>query len=126
MSRLGDNIRLTVSREHRGALREIFTRALGCEAIEPPGVAGLEVYRFRGGGGVGVYYVEPEGALPPADLRHAAWLEFCVEDPEATRATLAEMGLEPFEYQDRAHHYYAAPGGQVFRLAPTSTGEGAA
>ncbi len=117
MIRLGDNIRLTVSREHREALRELFTRGLGCSVIQPPGAADLEVYRLGEGGGIGVYYVDPGAALAPADLRLAAWLELKVEDPEATRAALEELGHRPFTYQDRAHHYFAAPGGQVFRLA---------
>ena len=126
MTRLGDNIRLTVSHEHRGALRQLFSEGLGCEIFQPPGAADLEIYRLAGGGGVGVYYVEPEGALAPADLRRAAWLEFRVEDPEATAAALAKLGLQPFDYEDRSHRYYAAPGGQVFRLAATKVGESAA
>ena len=36
----------------------------------------------------------------------------------ATKARLGELGIAPFEYNDRTHTYFQAPGGQVFRLAP--------
>jgi hypothetical protein len=45
------------------------------------------------------------------------WLEFDVEDEKATAAKLEVLGIRSFEYFDKAHKYFQAPGGQAFRLA---------
>jgi hypothetical protein len=55
--------------------------------------------------------------LSPAQHLHAVWLEFEVDDVDRVRNELARLGIEPFDYEDQAHPYFQAPGGQVFRLA---------
>ncbi len=116
MNKIGNNVRITVARGHRPALARMFTEALGCSVIQPPGATDMEVFLFEGGG-IGAYYVDDDRALTPAQARDGAWLEFLVADPEEARVALAAQGIEPFEYHDREHLYFAAPGGQVFRLA---------
>jgi hypothetical protein len=54
--------------------------------------------------------------MPEQHLR-AIWLEFEVNDVDRATAGLADLGIEPLEYEDETHPYLQAPGGQVFRLA---------
>lgn len=122
MSKIGNNVRLTIGREHRDAIGALFKDVLGCTPLTPPGTTDVEVFLFDGGGGIGAYYVDAEQALSATAARDGAWLEFLVDDPEATRVKLAGLGIEPFEYHDREHMYFAAPGGQVFRLGQTAKG----
>ena len=62
MSEIGSNTRLTVAHEHRAALARMFTEALGCQVMRPPGAKDMEVFVF-GRGGVGAYYVDGDAAL---------------------------------------------------------------
>ena len=62
-------------------------------------------------------YVDPSQALTPEQHFKAIWLEFEVEDEKATVAKLEAHGMRPFECFKKAHNYFQAPGGQVFRLA---------
>jgi hypothetical protein len=76
-----------------------------------------EVFTFEGGASVAFFYVPADQALTPPQHLQAIWLEFEVEDVARTTDALARLGIEPFEYEDRTHPYFQAPGGQVFRLA---------
>jgi hypothetical protein len=77
----------------------------------------VEVFTFEGGGSIGCFYVPSDQALTTPQHLEAIWLEFEVDDVAATTAALADVGIEPFEYEDPTHPYFQAPGGQVFRLA---------
>ena len=78
----------------------------------------VEIFTFVNGSGIGVFfYVDPDQVLTPEQHLKAIWLEFEVEDENATAAKLEALGMRSFEYFDRAHKYLQAPGGQVFRLA---------
>lgn len=114
-ARIGPNHRLSVSRTLRDATRALYEGALGAARESPR--PGVDVFTFDGGTGIGVFYVDPDEALTPAQHRSAIWLEFEVDDEPAVVAALAALGLHPFEYFDTTHRYFQAPGGQVFRLA---------
>jgi hypothetical protein len=77
----------------------------------------LEVFTFANGSGIGVFYVDAGEALTPEQHMKAIWLELEVDDEPAAAAGLAKLDMHPFEYFDKEHKYYQAPGGQVFRLA---------
>ena len=100
----------------------MFQTVLGATKSSTGGAAipprpDLEVFEFEDGSSIGVFYVSADNTLTPEQHMAAIWLEFEVEDIAQTTAALAALGIEPFEYEDRAHHYFQAPGGQVFRLA---------
>jgi hypothetical protein len=77
----------------------------------------LDIFTFENGASIATFYVPAEQTLSPSEHLRAIWIEFEVEDvPRVTRA-LAHLGIEPFDYEDRSHPYFHAPGGQVFRLA---------
>ena len=116
MTVFGKNMKWTVDRAYRDRVRALFLEGLGASQPEggPPHV---ELYRLSDGFQIGIFLVDEAEAPRAEDLKKQPWLEFIVEDVEATAAKLAELGIEEVSYFDKAHHYYAAPGGPVFRLA---------
>jgi hypothetical protein len=115
MTTFGKNMRITVAKNHRALLRQMFTEALGCALKTPKD--DLDVYAFPDGFGLGAYFVDASEALTQADHRKAPWLEIFVDDPEKATSALRALGIEPFEYVDKAHSYFCPPSGPVFRLA---------
>ncbi|MBI4957317.1 MAG: hypothetical protein HY908_35230 [Myxococcales bacterium] len=119
MAKLGSNMRWQARPSDRDAMRRLF-ELLGAKRATP--APDLDVYTLDGGAKIGTYY-DP-AALGRAALERAAWVEFVVEDAGAAAQALAAAGVEDFAYEDRAHRYFRAPNGQIFRLAPAPGGGG--
>jgi hypothetical protein len=115
MSQIGLNHRLTVANILKKETRAVYEGVLGATVRSP--MPDLEIFTFANGSGIGVFFVDPLEALTPAQHLKAIWLEFEVDDEPATVAGLEKLGMHPFEYFDKEHKYFQAPGGQVFRLA---------
>jgi hypothetical protein len=115
MTTVGKNLKITVAKQHRALTRQMFTEAFGCVMKSPSET--MDVFIFEDGYSLGAAFVEAADALAPADQRKAPWLEILVADPEAAASELRKLGIEPFEYQDKAHSYFSPPSGPVFRLA---------
>lgn len=115
MATFGTNLKLTIAKAHQPEVRGLFVDVLGATVKQP--VPGLEQYILEDGGSVGVFYVAPAEALGEDDQQKGSWLEFRVENTEATAAKLASAGVKRIDYQDRTHAYFQIPGGPVFRLA---------
>jgi hypothetical protein len=115
MATFGTNMRITVAKEHRALARQVFAEVFGCQVKTPSD--NLEVYLFDDGFSIGAYFVDADQALSTKEHARAPWLEILVQDPEKTQAALAKLGIEPFEYVDKTHRYFAPPSGPVFRLA---------
>jgi len=115
MARFGTNLKLNIASEHRARVHALFVDVLGATAVQPR--PDLEQFKTEDGGSVGVFYVAAAEALSPADQRKGTWLEFRVEDPEATGRGLEASGVERVAYEDKTHGYFQVPGGPVFRLA---------
>ncbi len=118
MAQIGLNHRLSVAKTHQEKTRAVYEGVLKATvaSVSSP-IGALEVFTFANGSGIGVYYVEPADALTPDQHMKAVWLEFEVEDERAAAAALERLGIHPFEYFDKKHKYFQAPGGQCFRLA---------
>jgi len=116
MTTIGRNMKWTVDQALREKVRAFFVDALG--ATVAPGPPHIDLYRIDGCQ-FGIFPVEAKDALRPDELRKAPWLEFLVDDVEATIVKLGALGVEEVEYTDREHRYFQAPGGPVFRLAKT-------
>ncbi len=119
MTRFGSNMKWTASEELRDAMERFFTEGLGCQADDGP-MPALRLYTFADGAHIGVYFVPAGEALGVQDMEKAPWIELCVDDIDAARQRLGAVGVAEFDYADKAHHYFKAPGGQVFRLAKAS------
>ena len=116
MTTLGSNIRCVAGTQHRDAIATFYTEIFGAKAINP--MPELDVYAMDGNTNIGVYFVDDGKALTPE--QHEAvgtWIELAVADVDATKAELERRGFAPLDYHDQEHHYFQAPGGQVFRLA---------
>ena len=120
MTRFGRNMKWTSDRRHRERIRALFVEVLGATHTVP-GTPDLDLYRLGDGFNVGVYSVDASEALRPEDARRAPWLEFAVDDVEETSAKLVELGFDSIDYADKAHRYFQAPGGPVFRLASSTS-----
>ena len=135
MANIGRHHHLDVDEQFRTPTRALYEGILGGKltslrdnetaggAVLPHG-ADVEVFTFDGGASVAFFYVPAGRALTPPQHLQAIWLEFEVDDVARTTDALARLGIEPFEYEDRTHPYFQAPGGQVFRLARRSNGGG--
>jgi len=112
---IGPNHRLSVARTLKTETRALYQGVFGAavDVLKPD----LEIFRFANGSNIGVYYVDPAEALTPEQHMNAIWLEFEVDDERAAAASLEKIGMRPFDYADKTHLYFQAPGGQVFRLA---------
>ena len=115
MSRIGLNHHLNVANILRQQTRALYEGVLGASVMSQR--PDTEIFKFANGSRIGVSYVEPSQALTPEQHLKAIWLEFEVEDEKVTVAKLETLGMRPFEYFEKAHKYFQAPGGQVFRLA---------
>ena len=118
MTTVGRNMKIEVAEPDREAVRRFFCDVMGCDREEP--MPALDLFLFADGFRLGVYYL-PAGhgdVLTAAQYMHAPWIELCVDDVDGVTATLATHGVTPFDYVDRQHRYFQAPGGLVFRLAP--------
>jgi hypothetical protein len=115
MAQIGLNYRLTVANTLRQQTRALYEGVLGASVKSPR--PDIEIFTFTNGSGIGVFYVDPGLALTPEQHLKAIWLEFEVEHEKATVAKLEVLGIRAFEYFDKAHKFFQAPGGQAFRLA---------
>jgi hypothetical protein len=104
MSQIGLNHHLNVANTLKQQTRALYEGVLGASVRSPR--PDTEIFTFANGSGIGVSYVDPSQALTPEHHLKAIWL-----------AKLEVLGMRPFEYFDKAHKYFQAPGGQVFRLA---------
>jgi hypothetical protein len=112
-ARLGNHQKWIVRPAHRAALHDVLTKALGAKPVSPPGAA-MDIFEFAGEAFVGVE-VDAE-ALDEAQARKGTWLEFHVDDPEASARALDALDVRRVEYADKTHVYFQAPGGPIFRL----------
>jgi hypothetical protein len=127
MASIGRHHHLDVDEQFRAPTRAVYEGVLGGKltslrdnervggAVLSPGTD-VEVFTFDGGASVAFFYVPAGRALTAPQHLRAIWLEFEVDEVARTTDALARLGIEPFEYEDRAHPYFQAPGGQVFRL----------
>ena len=116
MAKIGLNHHLCVTQNLKAETRAVYQGVFGATVKSPR--PDTEIFTFANGSGIGVDFVEQSAALTPEQHKKAIWLEFEVEDVAAAVAALGTLGLRPFEYFDKKHSYFQAPGGQVFRLAP--------
>ena len=119
MAGIGLNHKVSLAKGLESATRALYEGVLGARVKSP--APHLEIFTFGDGANIGVFYVEPREALAPQELMRALWREIEVDDPAATSKALGALGIHPFEYVDKTHEYFQAPGGQAFRLAPTRT-----
>jgi hypothetical protein len=112
-TKMGRNQKWMIAPAHRNAIRALFVEVLGAKPTSPR--PDLELYALSDGTNVGVFF--GEGSLTSEQARLGTWLEFIVDDLEGAIAATKRLGVEVVEYADKAHTYFQAPGGPVYRYA---------
>jgi hypothetical protein len=121
MVQLGNHLKMNLPAHLRARAREFYAGLLECKVLESPR-ADLDLYEFAGGEVLGLFFVDAADTLSERDCLKATWLEIKVDDPGRWKARLETFGVEEVEYPDPTRFYFQAPGGAVFRLAPTDGG----
>jgi hypothetical protein len=125
---LGARVHLFVRPRFREAFTVLFRDVLGSEVAERE--FGLPhpilLVSFDDGSAFSVEFSElaPEDPAGPVldDTRawRGAWIEFRTTDVPGFQRRLREAGIREFTHPGSPHAYFAAPGGQVFRLIDVS------
>ena len=122
--RLGARVHLFVQPSAREAFISLFREVLECNVAELDfGLAHpIVLVRFDDGSAFSAEFSDL-APLPPAtdplDDRSAfrgAWIEFRTPDVDVVQAALRQAGVAEFRHPGSNHAYFAAPGGQVFRV----------
>jgi hypothetical protein len=118
---LGNNAHLFAKPHRREELRWLFEAILDCgpvATVEHPGMAEpMIVVRFPGGGALSVEFIDD--ADDSDEPRRALWLELQTDDPAMLMHKVLAAGVREVKHPGHPH-YFMAPGGQVFTIAPTS------
>ena len=110
---LGENSKLTVLPSEREQIRKFYQEVLGCPLTSETERA--DFFRIGNNFNLGVVY--EDSALSMADRMKSIWLELRADHPEELKEQILAFGIKEIDYFDKAHFYFQAPGGQVFRLA---------
>jgi hypothetical protein len=121
MVQIGNHLKINVAHNLRQRTRDFYAGLLRCKPVTSPS-EDLDLYEFDGGFVLGLFFVDPAETLSDAELLKAMWMELKVEDPSAWKDHLLAFGVTPIDFPDPTRFFFAAPGGQVFRLAPLDGG----
>lgn len=115
MTKFGRNMKVTLKESLREPFTKMMVEVFGCEAADP--MPSMRIFTLPDGFSLGIELVSEDSALDQDAFFVAPWLEFLVDDIEGTTQALLQRGATTFDYFDKAHTYFRAPGGLVFRLA---------
>jgi hypothetical protein len=115
-ARIGNHLKMTLALGLRTESRAFYSGVLGCRVLPSPR-PDLDLWEFKEGFVLGLFFVSPDEVLSDAQHERATWLEIQVTDPSAVKARLLAFGVPEVVYEDRTRFYFRAPGGCVFRLA---------
>lgn len=121
MVQIGNHLKMNVAHGLRQRTRDFYAGLLKCKPLASPSDT-LDLYEFDGGFVLGLFFVDPSATLTDAQYLLGMWMELKVDDPAAWKDRLLEFGVTPVEFPDPTRFFFAAPGGQVFRLAPLDGG----
>jgi len=120
MITIGNHLKMHLPHSLREKARQFYVDILGCKKLTGQPYADLDLYEFRGGFVLGLFF--SVDVLSETDHLLATWMEIKTDDPEALKEKLLEFGVREVEFEDTSRFYFQAPGGQVFRLAPMDGG----
>ena len=121
MVQIGNHLKLNVAHSLRQRTRDFYGDLLGCKPVASPR-DDLDLYEFDGGFILGLFFVDESQTLTDAQYLNGMWMELKVDDPAAWKPRLIAFGVTPVDFPDSTRFFFAAPGGQVFRLAPLDGG----
>lgn len=121
MVQIGNHLKMNVAHDLRPRTRDFYAGLLKCNPVASPR-DNLDLYEFDGGFILGLFFVDTTETLTDADYLKATWMELKVDDPAAWKTRLLAFGVRSVDFPDPTRFFFAAPGGQVFRLAPLDGG----
>lgn len=95
--------------------RDVLRCYVGKGPQHPGGPEDTDLVRFANGFSIVFHY--SDAALSEAQVKQSIWLELVTDNPAGLERAIQAFGIEPFDYFDKEHFYFQAPGGQVFRVA---------
>ncbi|MBO0837017.1 MAG: hypothetical protein J2P28_16130 [Actinobacteria bacterium] len=121
MISLGNNVHIFARPHRRAELARCFEQVLACPVrpvVHPAMPEPMLLVDFPGGGHLSIEF---RGDAPDEEdkPRLGAWLELRAEDPSRVMSEALDAGFRRVEHPGHPH-YFAAPGGQVFTVAPLS------
>lgn len=111
---IGNHMRTTAHPSKREEIQAFYAGLLGCKMLNVPH-PNMDLFHFASDTFLGIYY--DSASLSEQEFMKATWLELKTDDAKALKETLLINGIKQFEYPDKEHFYFQAPGGQVYRLA---------
>jgi len=96
----------------RDRIRKFYCDVLGCKITKQSD----QVDYFRMGEDFFIAAVYSDTVLSDSDLLKSIWLEIRAKNADDTKRKILAFGAKKVESWDKAHLYFQAPGGQVFRL----------
>jgi catechol 2,3-dioxygenase-like lactoylglutathione lyase family enzyme len=112
---LGNHSAIRVPHSLQEKIRKFYRDVLGCEITRKTD----DVDYFRIGDNFFVAFLYEDGALSEPEWLKSIWLEIKADDVLAAKKKILAFGVQEVNSLDKAHLYFQAPGGQVFRLVGT-------
>jgi hypothetical protein len=111
----GNHSAIRVPHSLQVKIRKFYRDVLGCEITKTTD----DVDYFRMGDNFFVAFLYEDSVLSEPEWLKSIWLEIKADDVLAAKKKILAFGVKEVNSQDKAHLYFQAPGGQVFRLAGT-------
>lgn len=115
----GTHSKMLARPSDRPRLQSFYRDVLGCYVGKGPehpgGPEDTDLIRFANGFSIVVQYTD--SALGEAELKRSIWLEVQTDNADQLARKIEAFGIHAFDYFDKDHFYFQAPGGQVFRVA---------
>jgi hypothetical protein len=116
---LGNHSKIVVHKDLKQKVRDFYISLLGCKAFPAPSST-FELFEFENGFIFGVSFAEEGEYLSEDEQLRGTWLELKTDRPQQLKERLLAFGVKQIDYHDKAHFYFQAPGGQIFRLLALS------
>jgi catechol 2,3-dioxygenase-like lactoylglutathione lyase family enzyme len=111
----GNHSAIRVPHSLQERIRKFYRDVLGCEITKTTDDANY----FRMGDNFFVAFLYDDSALSEPEWLKSIWLEIKADDVLAAKKKILAFGVKEVNSRDKAHLYFQAPGGQVFRLVGT-------
>jgi catechol 2,3-dioxygenase-like lactoylglutathione lyase family enzyme len=111
----GNHSAIRVPHSLQDKIRQFYRDVLGCEITKQS----VNVDYFRMGDSFFLAVLYDDSALSEPEWLKSIWLEIKADDVPAAKKKILAFGVKEVTSQDKAHLYFQAPGGQVFRLVGT-------
>jgi hypothetical protein len=109
---IGNHSKIVALRTEKEKIRSFYKDVLGCTLTKQ--TPDVDFIRFDEGFFLAVLY--QDRALGAEEARASIWLELRADDPAALNERITAFGVYRIEIPNAEHHYFQAPGGQVFRV----------